>query len=401
MEITNQKQIRDNNLKRLFLNIRMEDGISRAELARRVHLSKVTVSALVEELIERNFLWDSGTEDFGEGGPGRVPNRLHIRKGVYFFFCVEWYEYFIRISLEDIAGLTMVRENIQVSGDAPDYIGLSRKAVLNILSVYSLTWSNVLAICFILPGMIDARNRQFYSRRLRIPEKLQNELPSVLADTFDQSTLALFNDTACYAYAEKTISGGSGDDMAFFNFSDGIGATLIIDGRMTGNAGGCMTQAGQMPILHQSDGSIRTLEEEIGEAFLKERLSEADPGSPLLENERLTYIDLHQAARHGNQGAAAMIRTMADSFSLVLANVISLIGIRRIVLGGRAANLGEEFIDEVVRALKVYGFSKMTEGAVISYSNLRETSAAIGAVRYYFDEYFHFFNEQERRLILG
>ena len=401
MKITNQGLIKDHNLKNLFLNIRREDGISRAELARRVHLSKVTVSALVEELIEKNYLWDSGTEGLTESGPGRTPNRLHVRRGFYYLFCVEWYEYFIRISLQDIAGLTVVSENIPISGDAPDYIGLSRKAVRRILSDCSLKWSNVIAICFILPGMIDAGKRQFYSRRIKIPEQLQNKLPSVLADTFGNATLALFNDTACYAYAEKTISSYSGDDMAFFNFSDGIGATLVIDGRMVGKADGCMTQVGQMPVLNRSDGSIHTLEEEIGEAFLKERLSEADASSPLLKNDRVTYIDLHQAAQHGDRSAQKMILTMADRFSFVLANMISMIGIRRIVLGGRAANLGEDFIAEVIRTLKVYGFSKMTEGAVISYSNLRETSAAPGAARYYYDEYFHFLDGQEHRLILG
>ena len=36
MKITNQGLIKDHNLKNLFLNIRREDGISRAELARRV-----------------------------------------------------------------------------------------------------------------------------------------------------------------------------------------------------------------------------------------------------------------------------------------------------------------------------------------------------------------------------
>ena len=72
MKLVNQQVIKNTNMKRLYTSIYSSPGISRAHLAKQTKLSKTTVSTLVDELIEREFIVDSG---IGESDSiGRKPN---------------------------------------------------------------------------------------------------------------------------------------------------------------------------------------------------------------------------------------------------------------------------------------------------------------------------------------
>ena len=58
MKFINQQLIKDTNMKHLYTSIYHNPGISRAHLSKQTALSKTTVSTLIDELIERNFILD-------------------------------------------------------------------------------------------------------------------------------------------------------------------------------------------------------------------------------------------------------------------------------------------------------------------------------------------------------
>ena len=63
MKLVNQQLIKNTNLKLLYNSIFENRGISRAALAKKTGLSRTAVSALIDELTESGFLYDSGTGD--------------------------------------------------------------------------------------------------------------------------------------------------------------------------------------------------------------------------------------------------------------------------------------------------------------------------------------------------
>ena len=75
-------------MKHLYSSIYIENGISRTELARRTHLSKTTVSTLVDELIERDFIADEGASH--SDCVGRKPNCLKARTNQHFVIVISW-----------------------------------------------------------------------------------------------------------------------------------------------------------------------------------------------------------------------------------------------------------------------------------------------------------------------
>src|SRR5919106_4646869 len=63
--------------RRIALNlIREHQPISRADLARRMELTRGVVSVLVQELIDQGVIYEGAT---GEAARGRKPTFLHIR----------------------------------------------------------------------------------------------------------------------------------------------------------------------------------------------------------------------------------------------------------------------------------------------------------------------------------
>lgn len=83
MKLVNQQLIKNNNLKTLYRYIHQTPGVSRAQLAKLSGLSKTTVSSLVDELIERKFVQDTGILDDATS-VGRKPNSLHLLQGQHY-----------------------------------------------------------------------------------------------------------------------------------------------------------------------------------------------------------------------------------------------------------------------------------------------------------------------------
>lgn len=65
LKFINQQLIKDTNMKHLYTSIYHNPGISRAHLSKQTALSKTTVSTLIDELIERNFILDGGAGESG------------------------------------------------------------------------------------------------------------------------------------------------------------------------------------------------------------------------------------------------------------------------------------------------------------------------------------------------
>jgi transcriptional regulator of PTS gene len=401
MKIVNQQLIKDVNLKNLYNLIHSNDGISRAQLAKLTDLSKTTVSALVDELINRNFIYDSGTSE--TDSVGRKPNSLHIKPNNYYVINMVWIDNTVDVFLMDIAGKNVYEEHMELK-ERDTYITLSRKCVYeSILS--KVTKDRILGICVVVSAMIDTRRNIFYSTTLNISEAGQASLIHDLKTEFRDFPVALLNDTACYAYAEKIYAKVEETDFAFINFSQGIGATLFLDNEMVGHAGGASTQFGHYSVNHEGKlcvcGNRGCLEATMGEPALKDRVTETGHSIFLSDLEEVTFADLGKAAKQGDIIAQTVIKSMAKELSYALSNLISTIDPKLIILGGESKKLGYLFLDEINLNLKSIGFRKMVENVKVCYSKLEQDAYMIGAMKYFFDKYYKFGEDISTSLFIG
>lgn len=401
MKLVNQQLIKDTNMKLLYSSIYSSPGISRANLAKQTHLSKTTVSTLVDELIEREFILDSGIRD--SDSIGRKPNCLHVRTNSYYVLVLNWVENTVNACLVDIAGTSVFSEQYRLNPDET-YITCSSSCLYHsILKHYDP--KRILGICVIVSAMIDAAHNEVYSTTLSLLDPEREHLIDSLRVAFPEFSVALLEDTACYSYAEKIYAGIEENNFAFLNFSRGIGATLFIEGNMLGRASGSFTQFGHYSLNPNGAlcacGNHGCLETMISENRLKSRISEFGSISSLEMQDYVTFSDLGKAVTFRDPTAIIMVRQMAWELAQALGNLICTVNPSLIVLGGKIPPLGELFLNEVRNGLKNTGFRKMVDSVTVRYSKLPSDSFINGAMKYFFDIHYSFTNDNTSSFFIG
>ena len=401
MKTVNQQVIKNTNMKRLYTSVYSSPGISRASLAKQTKLSKTTVSTLIDELIEREFILDSG---IGESDSiGRKPNCLQVRMNSYYVVVLNWYENIVEAYLVDIAGTAVFHEIKELSEDE-DHVSCSVTCFTEaILEHYAS--DRILGICVVISAMIDASSNEVYSTTLNLSSMESSQIINSLKTAFPGYPVDILNDTACYSYAEKIYGNIREKNFAFLNFGQGIGATLFTEGNMLGTASGSFIQFGHYSIdPHGPEcicGNHGCLEVMISEQVLKDRISEFGQSPSLTPLSRVTFYDLGKAATFRDPVALAMVREMAWELSIALSNLISTVNPSLIVLGGKIPALGECFLNEVRENLKKTGFRRMVDSVTVRYSQLQSDSFLNGAMKYFFDIHYSFTNEDPTKFFIG
>src|SRR5215475_112363 len=106
--------------RRIALNlIREHQPISRADLARRMKVTRGVVSVLVQELIAQRLIYEGAT---GEAIRGRKPTFLHIRTQNRFAIAVDVRFSKTYLMLTDFAGEELALESYETVFSAPAFV---------------------------------------------------------------------------------------------------------------------------------------------------------------------------------------------------------------------------------------------------------------------------------------
>ena len=114
----NQQVIKAVNKKKIYMLISENPGISRVNLAARTELSKTTVSALVDELIQEGRIVDEGAVESKR--QGRRPNSLAVNDRRDCVIVLNWRKRTIQVSLVS-AGfeVEILEETAPAEGEDP------------------------------------------------------------------------------------------------------------------------------------------------------------------------------------------------------------------------------------------------------------------------------------------
>lgn len=384
MPSPDQQLTKNNNQKAIFDHIRMCPGISRAALAKLCRLSKPAVSDLAGELIRDHFIYDTGIQD--SPAVGRKPNGLELKTGSHFTLVFRFDHSYLQLQVIDLCGFCAYRVRLKREAGFT-FAQMARKQTDALLKT-QFQKSRIIGVCFVVPAMIDLERLEIYSTALSLSEAEASHMLTELKELFPDFHTAVLNDTACLAYAEKIYSPVSESDFAFINFDRGIGATLFIHGQMLGKASASYTQFGHISV--DPDGPLCScqnrgcLERMVGEAYLP-----------------LSYEQLGQLAGQGDPEVLRKVDEIAGLFSQALCTLICLVRPKCIILGGNAYQLGPSFLNMLIEKLSVSGFRRMMEPLSVRYSIQGPDACYIGAMKYFFDQYYYFSRNCEGEFHIG
>jgi predicted NBD/HSP70 family sugar kinase len=398
-----QSIIKESNIKQIFDLVFENEGISRIEISRITKLSRSTVSLLMEELMEAGLIRMTGERV--SDSSGRKPISLEINGDRAQILTLSLGKNNYSCILYNIRG----RELEKFSSGIVYKKGCAAKMWRAIQSRISrLDESRLLAICVSIPAKINKAEK---SINLSILDADKNfDLLGEFRSMCPQLPLVAVNQSSARAYAEyKYIFGGKNGDMIYFNIDDGVGAGIMVNGRLfTGEIGhmsidpaGPLCGCGKRGCLENSIGRtavIREFTERAGEDR-DGRLYALSGGHP----ERINYRLIREALEQGDLKVLDTARDIAEKIALGISNVICMFDPGKIVVGGGISELGRTFLNLVLARVKIPGINGVCPdiSSQIVGSGIEGGAENLGVLRFFLDRIFTISIEMENTVYLG
>ena len=329
--MTDAAHLRRLNLERVLAAAMTRQGaFTRAELIEMTGLSAPTVGSLTSSLIRAGLLIDLGA---GPSRGGRRPSHMEFNARHGFVAGIDIGPTRTRVGLADLRGELIARRIVQTPLDRnPGHmlpaIAQELKSLMMDVEVPSC---RLLSAAAGVPGVVDpARGIVVLSPNL----KGWSEVPmaEILADSLDTRVL-VENDVNLAVIGEHWKGAARGHDTcAFLSFGTGIGAGVLVNGRLHHGHHFLAGEIGLMcmgPQFVQPESAIRgSLEAIVGLEALKTKWQAEQPA------DSDWIADLFAAAKAGDASAQQTLDDAATFIGIAAANVCSVLDPSLVVLGG-------------------------------------------------------------------
>ena len=235
------------------------------------------------------------------------------------------------------------------------------------------------AIGIAIPGLINRENGGVaYS--VNIPETSSLNIAEAVGEVA-RVPVILENDANAAAVAEFTLGAGKGSPSMFYaTIGDGVGGAFVLDGKLWEGAGGYAGEFGYIAI----DTEGTRLEEVASTANIVRRTRSRfnrDSTSSLgkLPEERIGIAEIVTAADEGDEFARLMLERTGTYVGTAIANVINLLNLETIVVGGDITGAKDVVIEAITNRAKELSFARAFEQTKILVGTIGENAAAIGA----------------------
>jgi predicted NBD/HSP70 family sugar kinase/biotin operon repressor len=334
---------RERNRERVTAALREAGAASRSELARRTGLSRTTVASIAGELEAAGVLLE--TEDDTGASPrgGRPPRRLSFSRAAGVAIGVDFGKRHLRVAAADLSHAILAEAERPVRAEDPAETGLDAAVGLveEVMAGAGVTAEQVVGVGLGLPGPIDRRSGRVGSSSILpgwIGVRAADELGSRLS-----LPVEVDNDANLGALAELHWGAAAGrSNVVYLKVSTGIGAGLVLDGRLFHGSGGMAGEIGHAIVDEQ--GPVCR----CGKRGCLETLAGAPALAELLEprlGRSISTAELLSLATSGDSGARRVIADAGRHIGGVVATLCDLFNPELIVVGGELGRVGEVLLD--------------------------------------------------------
>ena len=196
------------------------------------------------------------------------------------------------------------------------------------------------------------------------------------------------NDADMSAWGEFACGAGVGaSDLACITLGTGVGCGLILNGLPYSGHSGYAGEAGHMivdpdglPCPCGGQGCLETVASATGIVALARRRLETDPSGRLQDlGQPLTAKAVHNAALQGDSLALATLDEAGRYLGIACANLIALLNLEIIVIGGGVAAAGELLLEPARTHTRMRTYKAAFDACRIVPAKLGNNAGIIGA----------------------
>lgn len=333
------------NVIRILNAVRRHGPISRANLAKRSHLSPPAVSALVDDLIARRGLLREVGQDVSTGGRRATLIDFVADRGCV--VGVDLGSTTVRYAVADLSGRVLARRTEPTGAPAPSRLVSQVCAGIRTLLGTEGTHPPLCAIGVGAPGMTDVR-RGIVIEAANLRGWKNVALKDLVAREFDVPVV-VDNDVNMAALGEYWVGCARGEpDFVFVALGRGVGAGIMIQGRVHR---GSQWYAGEISHLlldyrqwQRNFGSQGYLERRVGAAAISRQWRRRLDGG---RGAGADIARLFAAASQGDAAATQVVTRVATMLGVAVANIVTTLDPALVVFGGGVGQVGEVLLEPV------------------------------------------------------
>lgn len=366
------------NARRVADALRTLGPCTRAELITATGLSRPTVTATIAELTSAGLATENSTV-VGRVSGGRPASVVRLTRAAGLAAGVDIGRRHVRVAIADLGHQILGEQAARLVEDAEENPGpvldLAAELVNRALTAVHSGQADVVGVGLGVPAPITLAGR------VGSPMLLPGWEHVAPADEFGRRLgvpVLLSNDANLGALGEYQWGVGRGCPvLVYVKMATGIGAGIVLDGRLFVGSAGTAGELGHVTIDARGPvcrcGNRGCVELSAG-------------GRALVEQARITYPDLADVSdlvRLANNGDPACRRLLTDAAGLIgiaLSGLVNLISPDRIVLGGELGGATDLMLEPLRRGLAQSAMPAAAAAVRVSRGELGERASALGGV---------------------
>lgn len=363
--------------KSIILNkVRTSEPISRAQIAKETSLTPPTVSTIVKELIEQGLLRES---TLGHSSGGRKPTMLHINHSSLYVIGIDAGPETIKGVLTDLSGEILQRTsnplNKPITND--QFLSILKDNINTILKSTEISHDQIIGIGIAMHGVVDVETGTslvapiLNLRNIPIKDALEKEF---------NLTIKVENDARAMALGESWFGGhGETESMVAVNIGRGVGAGVVMNGKLYHGAQGIAGEFGHMTIDMNGStcecgnrGCFQTFVSGAAIAERAEKQVNKSKGS-------LTGKEVYESAQKGNPISRAVLHDTGVIIGIGLTNLIHLLNPQKIVLGGGVMKSKEFIMPAILETIQQRVLTSEARKTEVIVTQLGDGATLLGA----------------------
>ncbi|GAC1653585.1 MAG: ROK family transcriptional regulator [Candidatus Dormibacteraceae bacterium] len=361
--------------------LRRRGGASQADVSRITGLSRSTVSTLVAELRSSGFVVEIDEPDELRSSSvqgGRPPVLLTLDPSAGAAVGIDFGHSHVRVAIADLGHRVLLERErgISVDGDPVGSLDVAAALAAELMAECGIAASSVMGVGMgvpgpvnhrtgrvgsssILPGWLGFQAAQEMERRLGIPVAVDND-----------ANLGALGEVAWGEVRDCS-------DLAYIKVSSGIGAGLVLGGRLHRGANGTAGEIGH-DIVDEAGpfcrcGNRGCLEAVAGGAAIIELLSRS-------RGESLSLGRIVELAGDGDLACRRVLAEVGRQIGVAVAKVCNLVNPERVVIGGLLSRAGDVLLEPMRESVRRFAVDSAMEAVEIVPSMLGERAGVLGAL---------------------